>query len=267
MLKNEWNKVAKFWNEEAGDEGVSHQKLDIDPVLLQIIGDVKNKNILEIGCGNGYLSRLLAKRGAKITAVDISSEFIKIATKREKATPLGIVYLIRNVASLHGLKDSHYDLVISNMCLMDVADIENAIKNISRVIKKNGNFVFSLTHPLHESQQQWIIIKDEGKKYLARAIHQYLSCTVKKSFWSQKKLETPHYHRPLQEYFKYLKEFNFLVRDFREISSKQMPTRATKEDGNVKLRHSRFKTLKEKEMKIFTTKEIPSFLIIEAIKN
>jgi len=266
MLKNEWDKVAKFWDKEAGDKGISHQRLDIDPIILKIIGDIKNRNILEIGCGNGYLSRSLAKQGAKVTAIDISSKFIQFATRKEETKPLGITYFIRDAANLHGLKSNSYDFVIGNMCLMDVADIKNAIKNISKVLKKNGSFVFSLTHPFHESQQQWIIIKDEGKKYLARAIHEYLSCTTKKSFWSQKKLVTPHYHRPLQEYFKYLKEFGFLIRDFREISSKQMPIRATKEDGNVKLRRSRFKTLKEKEMKIFTTKEIPSFLIIEAIK-
>ncbi len=266
MFKTKWDKVAKFWDEEAGDTGIFHQKLDIDPFILKIVGNVKNKNILEVGCGNGYLSRILAKRGAKVAAVDISSKFIKFAIQKEKAKPLGINYFVKDVANLDCLKDDSYDLVIGNMCLMDIANIKSAIKEVSRVIKRKGCFVFSLTHPLHESQQQWAIIEDEGKKYLARAIHKYLSCTIKESFWNNKKFKTIHYHRPLQEYFQYLKDFGFVVKEFKEIPTKQKPLKATKEDGDVKLHRSKYKTLQEKEMKILATKEIPCFLIIGAIK-
>ena len=152
------------------------------------------------------------------------------------------------------------------MCLMDIADVKSAIKEISRVLKKNGYFVFSLTHPLHEINQQWTIIKNQGRKYLARAIHRYLSSYSTGCAWSQKKIKTTFYHRPLQTYFQYLKEFGFLVKEFKEIDTKQIPIRATKEDGDVELRRSKYKTLKEKEMKIFATKEIPCFLIIGAIK-
>lgn len=266
MIKNEWDKVAKFWDEEAGDTGVFHQKLDIDPVLLEIIGDVKNKNILEIGCGNGYLSRQLAKQKAQITAIDISSKFLKFAIQKEKAKPLGINYLVRDATNLYDLKNNNYDVVIANMCLMDIADAKSAIKEVSRVLKKNGYFVFSLTHPLHEVLQQWTVIEDKGKKYLARAIHKYLSCSTRKCLWGQGRFKTTMYHRPLQEYFQYLQEFGFLVKEFKEIPTKQMPLKATKEDGDVRLHRSRFNSLKEKEMKILATKEIPCFLIIGAVK-
>jgi len=266
VFKNKWNKVAKFWNEEAGDAGVFHQKLDIDPVILKIIGDVKNKNILEIGCGNGYLSRILATRGAKVTAVDVSSNFLKFAIKKEKIKPLGINYLLRNASKLYGLKDDYCHLAIANMCLMDIADLKSTIKEISRVLKKNGSFIFSLTHPLHEVQQQWVIIKNKNKKFLARAIHKYLSSFTDSCIWTQKKLKTTFYHRPLQSYFQCLKEAGFLIKNLKEIPTKQPPLKAEKVDGDVELHRSKYRTLQEKKMKILATEEIPCFLIIEAIK-
>src|SRR3989344_1619277 len=142
LKKSEWDRAAAFWDAEAGEKGIWHQEHDIDPVVLKVLGGVRNKRILEIGCGNGYFSRMLARRGAKVIGTDLSSKLIGFALMREKEKPLGIRYLVRDAAHLRDLKTKSFDIVTGNMCLMDIADAKAAIREASRVLRRNGRFVF-----------------------------------------------------------------------------------------------------------------------------
>lgn len=82
---------------------------------------VRNKNVLDAGCGEGYLSRMLARSEATVTAVDYSSRMIEIAKER---TPndLLIDYRQANCEDLNCLEDKNFDLIVSNMVIQDLAD-------------------------------------------------------------------------------------------------------------------------------------------------
>jgi len=267
LPKAEWDKVAEWWNTEAGDVGVWHQQNDIDPVIFKIIGDVKNRRVLEIGCGNGYFSRFLAKRGAHVTGVDLSDRLLKFAIAREKANPLGIKYLTRDAANLYDLKSKSFDIVVANMSLMDIANAKGAIKEVSRVLKRGGRFIFSITHPVFcDFRQQWVIIREGGKKYFARATGKYLSSSVeKRTLWASG-IKATEYHRSVETYFGYLRSANLFVSDFKEIATREPVTKARREHGDVKFRRSKYKTLREKKIKEFAGREIPFFLIIGSVK-
>ena len=266
--KAEWDRVAEWWNNEVGDIGTWHQKYDIDPVIFKIIGKIRKKKILEIGCGNGYLSRLLARKGAKITAIDISKKLLEFAITKEKEKPLGIRYLVRNAADLYGIKSKYLDLAIADMSLMDIRDAQGTIKAVSRILKINGHFIFSITHPVfHDNfHQQWTIIKENNKKYFARAISKYLTSVAEKNILWASGVKTTHYHRSLETYCEYLRNANLAIRGIREIATKKPIVKAKKEDGDIKLRRSRYSTLPEKRMKELARKETPMFLVIEAFK-
>lgn len=267
IQKAEWDKVAEWWDTEAGDVGVWHQQNDIDPVIFKVLGDVKNKKVIEIGCGNGYFSRFLAKRGARVTAIDLSDKLLEFAISREKANPLGIKYLVRDAANLRGLENRFFDVALANMSLMDIADAKGAIKEVSRVLKKGGRFVFSTTHPVFcDFRQQWVIIRQGGKKYLARAIGKYLSSSAEKHTLWASGVKSTQYHRSVETYFGYLRSSGFLVSDFKEIATKKPVTKAKKEHGDIKFRRSKYKTLQEKKVKEFAGKEIPLFLVIGSVK-
>ncbi len=266
--KTEWDKVAEWWNDEVGDTGAWHQKHDIDPVIFKIIGKIREKKILEIGCGNGYFSRLLAGKGAKVTAIDISKKLLEFAIAKEKEKPLGIRYLARDAADLYGIKSKYFDLAIANMSLMDIKDVQSTIKEVSLILKNKGQFICSITHPVFHDDfhQQWVIVKENGKKYFARAISRYLfSATEEHILWASG-VKATYYHRSLETYFNYLRNADFAIRGIREIFTKKLILKAKKEDGDITLRRSKYSTLAEKRMKELAKKEIPMFLIIETFK-
>jgi len=174
---------------------------------------------------------------------------------------------VRDAADLYGIKSKYFDVVIANMSLMDIADAVGAIQEASRVLRGNGHFIFSITHPAFcDFRQQWVIIKENAKKYFARAVSKYLSSAVGRyTLWASG-IKTTQYHRSIETYFEYLRNANFLVSEFREIATKKPVRKAEKEDGDVKLHRSRYTTFAEKRMKEFAGKEIPFFLVIGALK-
>lgn len=267
LRKAEWDRVAEWWESEAGNKGVWHQQHDIDPVILKTLGKVVGKKIIEIGCGNGYFARILTKKGALVTAIDLSKKLLDFAIAKERLKPFGIRYLVRDAANLHGIKSASFDIAVANMSLMDIADAKRAVKEISRVLKKNGYFIFSITHPAFgEFNQQWVIIKEGSRKFFARAVNKYLSsATEKKALWASR-IKATHYHKSVETYLKYLRAADFFISDFREIATKKPVTKAKPKNGNVKFRRSKYKTLSEKRIKEVAVKEIPMFLVIGALK-
>jgi 2-polyprenyl-3-methyl-5-hydroxy-6-metoxy-1,4-benzoquinol methylase len=260
----EWDKMASWWHTEAADHGVYHQYTDIDPVVKELLGSVRGKKVIEIGCGNGYFSRTLAKHGAKVTALDVSSKMIAIANAEEKKKPLGIVYLPRDAARLHGIKSGFFDLAVANMVLMDIVNIEAAIKEIGRVLKPGGRLVFSILHPAFMFDGTWENVK--GKSRYGRIVWRYLHPYSDINHWDGRQLNTKGYVRPLGFYMQALRAAGFAVTDFREIATKKLLHKVPAGKENV-LRASRYSSVAEKKEKLRSRKEIPYFLAMEVEKR
>ena len=76
------------------------------------MGDVKSKKVLDAGCGEGYFSRLMAKKGAIVTSIDYSSRMVQIARERTKSN-LNIEIREGNCEDLYFLNKESYNLVVS----------------------------------------------------------------------------------------------------------------------------------------------------------
>jgi len=119
------------------------------PILASFLGPQPGRHYLGIACGNGLTSRRLAALGAQVTAFDFSENLIERANARENPHSL-IDYRVidaTNEQQLLSLGVQAFDSALSNMALFDMADIETLFRILPNLLKPNGTFVFSLTHP------------------------------------------------------------------------------------------------------------------------
>ncbi|MEK7610313.1 MAG: class I SAM-dependent methyltransferase [Patescibacteria group bacterium] len=157
--KDEWNKVAEIYS-------TPHvRKTEIRaPALLAILGDAGGKSVLDLGCGDGYYSRLLAEKGARVVGVDFSEISIGIAMKHEKQKSLGIKYIQTDITSAFPLEDCSFDAVVADMVLVTISSqnlLINTISEVRRVLKKGGMVLISDGHPVDFAR------KDRSGHYVA----------------------------------------------------------------------------------------------------
>lgn len=130
------------------------------PAFLRMLPEVKGLRGLDIGCGEGHNTRLVAAQGARMTAVDISPRFIRHAREREREEPHEIVYLIASGTALPFAKEA-FDFAVAFMSLMDMAGHEEGVREAYRVLRPGGFFQFSILHPCFATpRMRWL--RDEA---------------------------------------------------------------------------------------------------------
>ena len=221
MNANGWDEMASWWDEKQGDEGDLWHRALIDPPLMRLVGEVRGLHILDLACGNGYLSRRFARQGARVTAVDTNLPLIELVSKREEQAPLGISYYVSDAAHLNMLEDDTIDLAICNMALMDIENAEGAMQEVSRVLKTRGRFVASIAHPCFDkvNSSGWDIEYIYPTTTVWRKMSRYREIAVGDLPWRKvpdKVVITPSYHRPLSWYFRILRAAGMVVAAFEE---------------------------------------------------
>jgi len=226
-VSREWDEASKPWADFVRMHKDYYREKMNNPATLRMVGNVKDKQLLDLSCGEGYNTRILAKKGARVIGVDFSKEMIKLARQREKRDRLGIRYYVSDAADLKELESERFDVVTCFMALMDIERYEDAISQVARVLKKNGRFVFSITHPCFEYGDtvggepfaEWKY--EEGKENAAerRTVHlevrRYFGITKCEVSWDMKRLvkpfQTTSFHRTLTDYFQALRKSGFVV--------------------------------------------------------
>ena len=173
--------VARLWDEGA-DLLAANVRAGLDlyrehfnnPAFLAFLGDVSGKDVLDAGCGEGYNTRLLARRGARVTGVDISQRMIELAREEEQREPLGIRYEVASFCDLSFFHDASFDAVVSFMALMDGPDYHTAAKEFFRVLRPGGDLVFSITHPCFRTKGYgWV--RDEHGDCVSLTVSHYFA--------------------------------------------------------------------------------------------
>ena len=138
-----YDQIADFYERRSG-------KTVSDPAtaaLLDLAGDVGGLRLLEVACGQGRVTRELARRGATLTGLDISAALLAKAQAHEAAEPLGICYRHADVTTSDVLPGEVFDGVACNYGLSDIDDLDGLLANVARLLRPGGWFVFSLLHP------------------------------------------------------------------------------------------------------------------------
>jgi 2-polyprenyl-3-methyl-5-hydroxy-6-metoxy-1,4-benzoquinol methylase len=145
--KSTWDNIAPAWAPVSSQGGDYHHKYRILPEVYRMLDVQKDEKILDVACGEGNVSRHLTRNGAKVTGIDIS-KMIDYAIESEEKEKLGINYLKIDAEQIIEMFDEDsFDKVVCNMALMDIEDYKTTINQISKVLKENGIFVFSIIHP------------------------------------------------------------------------------------------------------------------------
>ena len=125
--------------------GVDGDRTGIMPRLLEFLGDVGGQRVLDAGCGDGYLARFLAARGARVTGIDISPRLISSARALERAGDID--YRVADLSRPQPDLAASFDAVASYLVLNDVRDYRGFIATVGAVLKPGGRLVAALNNP------------------------------------------------------------------------------------------------------------------------
>jgi len=223
-----WNQKAQDWNRHIGERGDRNRMENIHKPMWDLLGNVQGLSILDAGCGTGYLTSILLKKGANVIAVDLSQEMIQIARENiKKSIPEQIGKITLNTddcSKLETVESESVELIVSNYVLQDLPDLKGALSSFFRVLKNEGKAIVILSHPCF-SNPQWVGTKENLSVNFKRSTSYYHESKETET-WQGTDNETKeiinfkgefiYFHRPLSMYFKVFKEAGFIVEELLE---------------------------------------------------
>src|SRR5205807_8743822 len=121
-----WNESAESWTKLArAGYDVYRDHLNT-PAFFAMLPNVEGLAGLDIGCGEGHNTRLLARRGARVTAIDIAGDFIAHARHPEAHEPLGIDYRVASAVKLP-FADATFEFTTGFMSFMDIPETDRVL--------------------------------------------------------------------------------------------------------------------------------------------
>lgn len=233
-----YNKLAKVYHKRRLEIKTFNELLE-KPITFSLLGNVKDKKVLDAGCGSGIRAKILAKKGARVTGIDISSEMLSLAKKHCKG--LKIQFDRGSIDNLP-YKNNSFDIIAASLVIHYLKNPNKAFKEFYRVLKKGGILVFSTDSPcrgeLIKHKKKWgFIITDYFKK--------------KKTYWKLhgSNVKIPNYSSTLGDIMKYILHNKFGIEDFREA---RLPKKA--------------KDLLPKKEFYYQFKDIPTFIAFKCKK-
>ncbi len=214
-VRRAWNKASAAWDEFI-ESGADYYRHEIHgPALLDVCGDVESLDVLDIGCGQGFFSRQLARRGAQVTAIDIAENQLEFALTHEKDHYLGIYYRNVSATDVHReFREISFDLIASCMSLHDMADPGSALLSSNRVLHPGGRLAFSIPHPFTNTPYREWEQNGDGEK-LSLKIDKYFDSGPTYLRWSMPRLsehwESPYMRFTLSEWADFIYQAGFLI--------------------------------------------------------
>lgn len=227
-IKRNWDSNAELWT-LTSREGfqVSRDVINM-PSFLRMLPDVNSKRGLDIGCGDGHSTRLVAQKGAIMSAIDISDKFIAYAKNIELEESRGIDF---RAASVHELPfpDKHFDFAMSVMCFMGIPDHSRAFEEIYRVLKPGGFLQFSITHPCFDTPIREPLFDEQHRPYAFKIGDYFHNLNGEVAEWTFRTapkeikqkyplFKIPRYNRTLSQWLNLVIEAGFTIKQLEEPS-------------------------------------------------
>ena len=224
QVREAWNQNASFWDERMG-EGNDWVEYLVWPATERLLGLLRGERVLDIACGNGLTSRRIADMGAEVVAFDFAEEMIHFARKRTTQNADWITYFVIDATdekALLALGENKFEAALCSMALFDIADSKPLFRALSKLLKPDGRFVFSVAHPCFNTSEKAHLAEQEerdGKIYTVYSmkVYNYIDSRIERAV-AFRDQENPQilFHRPLQDLFSPGFEAGFALDAFEE---------------------------------------------------
>jgi SAM-dependent methyltransferase len=203
-----WDTIADWYAERVRTGSAMHE-FARDVLLDKLPADLSGQRILDLGCGEGLITRALAARGGAVVGIDPSPRMIGHARAAEESGPGGALYAVDDGCSLATVATGSVEWVTAGLSLNNVPDLAAAVTAVRRVLAPDGHLVFTVPHPCFEAPQaRW---GDRGGGTPGRIVGNYLA----EGFWRSANPEgarrAGNQHRTLSTYVTVLVEHGFTI--------------------------------------------------------
>ena len=148
---NDWQVSKEFAIQY---ESPLDRRLYCDEPLIKLLGNIANQSILDLGCGNGGLTRILAQKAGNVVGIDSSEEMLKQARLLLSTTPR--LQFQKTSAENLPFDNNSFNKVVACMLINTISKedtVINIFKETRRILKQNGRFFIAMAHPLTLSQK------------------------------------------------------------------------------------------------------------------
>ena len=222
-MKNDYNRYAKERQERLLNGMMPSHRFVEKPMMMSMMPNLKGKKVLMLGCGTGEESKFLKNFGVNsedLVGIDISSKSIELA---QESYP-DIKFIVADMADLP-FEDNTFDFVYSSLTIHYSSNPESVYKEVYRVLKNDGEFLFSVGHPIRLASNHKEIdgkmyrltgcARDDSENEVFGSYNTFKEFTH--TFFSWDMNETlSFYVGPPSFHFKLLRKTNFSVLDFTE---------------------------------------------------
>ena len=201
-LRTQWTEAAQSWIDT--DHSVRTGMLDA--WMLDALGDVSGRTVIDIGCGEGRFCRLLSERGAKVTGVDLTMTPARALGRGDQS------YLVGDAVDLACVEDASFDLAVSYIVLVDLLDYRRAIGAAYRVLNPGGRLVVCNIHPMRSADSGgWF---RQGTRKLFYPLDSYCDEGPREFEWLGTSIV--NMHRTLSSYVSAFLEAGFAIEGLHE---------------------------------------------------
>lgn len=195
-MSDGWDTSAAAWTASLGDSGDFGRARVLDRPMLARVTGRGFASALDVGCGEGRFCRMLRSIGTIATGIDPTEALIATARQRD---PDGHYVLGRAEALDFG--DASFDLVISYLSLIDIADLAGAIAEMHRVLRPGGTLLIANSASYNTAQVGDGWTQSTGGEPCFGFDH-YLD---ERALWVEwRGIRVRNWHRPLQTYMQLL---------------------------------------------------------------
>lgn len=196
-------------------DGINANNLIEIPLIKSMLPNLKDKTILDLGCGTGDMDKYFANMGAKyVLATDISSNMISQAKTNNFHDK--IEYKILKMEDLCSVNQK-FDIVYSSLAFHYIKDFDKLLKDINRLLKSKGMLIFSQESPINlatskQSENEKNKIEIDGKLYFL--LSGYCNEGERKVFWND--CLVTKYHRTYATIVNTLIKNNFEILEIQD---------------------------------------------------